>query len=83
MPLTKAKIRDLRSVQVDRKAADCDGLQLLLKRSGSRNLRFKVRVQGNAEPMAFGSIRPSVRYGHGRFATRPRWRWPRAKLSTP
>jgi integrase len=54
MPLTDAKIRNLKTKATDYKVSDFEGLFVLVKKTGSKSWRFKYRVAGKEKLMVFG-----------------------------
>ncbi|WP_050605479.1 integrase arm-type DNA-binding domain-containing protein [Ruegeria sp. 6PALISEP08] len=59
MPLSDAKIRNLKSKSKPYKVSDFDGLFVLVKVSGSKSWRFKYRVDGKEKLIVFGDY-PAV-----------------------
>ncbi len=59
MPLSDAKIRNLKSNSKPYKVSDFDGLFVLVKVSGSKSWRFKYRIDGKEKLIVFGDY-PAV-----------------------
>ncbi len=59
MPLSDAKIRNLKSKSKPYKVSDFDGLFVLVKVSGSKSWRFKYRIDGKEKLIVFGDY-PAV-----------------------
>lgn len=47
MPLTDAKVKNLKIESKPYKVSDFDGLFVLVKKSGSKSWRFKDRIDGS------------------------------------
>jgi integrase len=67
MPLSDAKIRNLRATDKPYKVADFDGLFLLVKPSGTKSWRFKYRFAGKEKLMVFGDY-PAITLAQARQA---------------
>jgi hypothetical protein len=61
MPLSDAKIRNLRPTDKPYKVADFDGLFLLVKRSGAKSLRFKYRKPDKEKLLVLGDY-PAITF---------------------
>ncbi len=67
MPLSDAKIRNLRSTDKPYKVSGFDGLFLLVKPSGTKSWRFKYRFAGKEKLMVFGDY-PAITLAQARQA---------------
>ncbi len=59
MPLSDAKIRNLKTKSKPYKVGDFDGLFVLVKASGAKSWRFKYRIDGKEKLIVFGDY-PAV-----------------------
>lgn len=59
MPLTDAKVKNLKTGEKPYKVSDFDGLFVLVKKSGSKSWRFKYRMDGREKLLVIGDY-PSI-----------------------
>ena len=67
MPLTDAKIRNLKPKPKPYKVADFDGLYVYVRTSGSRSWRFKYRIDGVEKLLVIGDY-PAITLAEARQA---------------